>query len=415
MPLSLIVSIFVFFLIAVRQWLPDWLKIWMIMTFGAIFLLITGTIAPSEALKAIDWNVIAYLFGVFAISHALFASGISEKVSNWICADTRSVPQILLFFILFVTAVSAVLTNDAAAAIGTPIAIAIAASLNIAAALPLIALCVSVTVGSMFSPVGNPQNLLIVADGHFNNAVGTFLEWLAVPAVLSLGFTLLWFWYCFGKAPKGDAPSNVTPDEQNMRQWPALLATGLLCALVITDSLAHETDWLPDLPLGALSLVASIPLFVFSSHRFQLIKEVDWHTLIFFVSMFIVTGAVLKSGALQEWLSPWHDQLGEPLMVTSISFFGSQVFSNVPLVEIYLNILEGHETATLMLLSGISTLAGNLFILSAASNVIIVQQAEKHGVAPFQFWQFTVYVLPVTIFSLIVCYAWVAFVRNAAG
>ncbi len=415
MPLSLIVSIFVFFMIAIRQWLPDWLKIWMIMTIGAVFLLISGNISPTEALNAIDWNVIAYLFGVFAISHALFASGISEKVGNWICAESRSIPQILLFFILFVTVVSAVLTNDAAAAIGTPIAIAIAASLRIAAALPLIALCVSVTVGSMFSPVGNPQNLLIVADGHFKNPVGVFLEWLAVPGLISLAFTLVWFWYCFARTPKGDAPEHVVPDSQTTRRWPALLASGLLCVLVVADSLAHETGWIPDLPLGALSLIAAAPLFAFSSHRLQLVKEVDWHTLIFFVSMFIVTGAVLKSGALQEWLSPWHDQLGEPLFVTSIAFFGSQVFSNVPLVEIYLNLLEDHNTATLMLLSGISTLAGNLFILSAASNVIIVQQSEKHGVTPFQFWQFTRYVLPVTIVSIAACVLWVGFLRTISG
>lgn len=415
MPLSLIVSIFVFFMIAIRQWLPSWVKIWQIMTAGAVFLLVTGNISPSEALSSIDWNVIAYLFGVFAISHALFASGISNEVSNWICADSRPVPAILFYFILFVTIVSAVLTNDAAAAIGTPIAIAIAASLGIRAALPLIALCVSVTVGSMFSPVGNPQNLLIVADGHFTNPVAVFLEWLLVPGLISLAFTLVWFWYCFSREETGDPPSHVAPEEQTLRQWPALLSTGLLCALVLIDSFAHGSSWIPDLPLGALSLIAAVPLFLFSSHRVQLVKEVDWHTLIFFVSMFIVTGAVLKSGALQEWLSPWHDQLGDPVLVTSIAFFGSQVFSNVPLVEIYLNLLEDHETATLMLLSGISTLAGNLFILSAASNVIIVQQTEKHGVTPFQFWQFTRYVLPVTVVSLVACYVWVAFVTELNG
>jgi Na+/H+ antiporter NhaD/arsenite permease-like protein len=414
MPLSLIVSIFVFFMIAIRQWLPDWVKIWQIMATGAVLLLATGNISPTEALQAIDWNVIAYLFGVFAISHALFASGISEEVSSKICSAPHSIPKILFYFISFVTVVSAILTNDAAAAIGTPIAIAIAANLGIRATLPLIALCVSVTVGSMFSPVGNPQNLLIVADGHFDNPVAVFLKWLAVPAFVSLAFTLVWFWYCFSKEQQGEAPSHVTPDEKTKRQWPALLSTGLLCVFVLADSLAHGISWLPDIPLGAISLLAAIPLFVFSSHRVQLIREVDWHTLIFFVAMFIVTGAVLKSGALQEWLSPWHDQLGEPALVTSIAFFGSQIFSNVPLVEIYLNILTGHDTATLMLLSGISTLAGNLFIISAASNVIIVQQSEKHGVKPFQFWQFTRYVLPVTIVSLVACYLWVAFMASLA-
>ncbi|WP_425070157.1 SLC13 family permease [Roseibium sp.] len=412
MSLSLIVSIFVFLFIAIRQWLPDWVKIWQIMTAGAVLLLVTARISPTEALQAIDWNVIAYLFGVFAISHALFASGISERVSNRICADMQSLPRVLFLFFCFVTVVSAVLTNDAAAAIGTPLAIAIAANLGIRAALPLIALCVAVTVGSMFSPVGNPQNLLIVADGHFKNPVGTFLVWLAVPGLISLGFALFWFWFCLAREPKGGAPEHVTPDAQTMRAWPALAATGLLCVLVVTDSFAHGSSWMPDLPLGALSLIAAVPLFLFSNQRLQLVKEVDWHTLVFFVSMFIVTGAVLKSGVLQTWLSPWHDQLDERALVTTIAFFGSQVFSNVPLVEIYLNLLKDHDTATLMLLSGISTLAGNLFILSAASNVIIVQQTEKHGVEPFQFWQFTRYVLPVTIVSLIACYAWVALMTS---
>lgn len=402
-------------MIAIRQWLPDWVKIWQIMTVGAVFLLITGTISPQESLQAIDWNVIAYLFGVFAISHALFDSGISEKVGNAICADGYSIPKILLLFISFVTVVSAVLTNDAAAAIGTPIAIAIAAKLGIRASLPLIILCVSVTVGSMFSPVGNPQNLLIVADGHFDNAVAVFLTWLAVPGLVSLAFTLVWFWFRLAREPQGEAPEAPSPDEDPSRQWPPLLATGLLCVLVIADSLAAGSAWLPDIPLGAISLIAAVPLFVFSSRRLRLIREVDWHTLIFFVSMFIVTGAVLKSGALQTWLGPWHDQLGDPEFVTSIAFLGSQIFSNVPLVEIYLNLLKGHDTATLMLLSGISTLAGNLFIISAASNVIIVQQSEKHGVTPFQFWQFTFAVLPVTAVSLIACYLWVAFLADISG
>jgi Na+/H+ antiporter NhaD/arsenite permease-like protein len=261
----------------------------------------------------------------------------------------------------------------------------------------------------MFSPVGNPQNLLIVADGKFDNPVAEFLIWLAVPGLISLAFTLFWFSYRLSREPAGNSPAEVTHEKATRRQWPSLLSTVLLCALVILDSLASGAEWLPDLPLGVLSLVAAAPLFFFSSRRLQLIKNVDWHTLIFFAAMFIVTGAVLKSGALQEWLGPWHDRLGEPEFITGIAFLGSQIFSNVPLVEIYLHLLKESDTAALMLLSGVSTLAGNLFIISAASNVIIVQQSERHGVNPFRFWEFTVAVLPVTIVSLLACTLWVSF------
>ncbi|MEH6547779.1 MAG: hypothetical protein V7701_15190, partial [Sneathiella sp.] len=105
----------------------------------------------------------------------------------------------------------------------------------------------------------------------------------------------------------------------------------------------------------------------------------------------------------------WHSRLNEPAVVTNIAFWASQLFSNVPVVEIYLNLLTKSNEATLMLLAGMSTLAGNLFIISAASNVIVVQQAEKFGAQPFNFWEFSRLVLPVTIFSIGVSYAWIVY------
>ena len=79
------------------------------------------------------------------------------------------------------------------------------------------------------------------------------------------------------------------------------------------------------------------------------------------------------------------------------------------MVEIYLNLLPESDAATLMLLAAMSTLAGNLFIISAASNVIVVQQAERFGAKPFTFWQFSRLVLPVTLVSIAVTYTWVTF------
>jgi Na+/H+ antiporter NhaD/arsenite permease-like protein len=75
--------------------------------------------------------------------------------------------------------------------------------------------------------------------------------------------------------------------------------------------------------------------------------------------------------------------------------------------------LNNGTTPTLMMLGGISTLAGNLFIISAASNVIVVQQAERFGQKPFTFWQFTAAVLPITLVSVAVTYAWVTWLTGA--
>lgn len=409
---SLAVAIAIFFFISIRQWLPEKVRIWHIMGAGAVILLATGDISPANAWKAIDWNVVAYLFGVFSISHAMYDCGVAHRLSSVICNDKTSVRRTLALFIILVAGVSVVLTNDAAAAIGTPIALTIAFRLGIRPAVPLIALCAAVTVGSMMSPVGNPQNILIVADGHFSNPIGSFLYWLAVPTALSMAFAYVWYLYCLNKAAPAEQASLTLPEPKSTVTWPAYLATAMLVVLVVGDSVLQSDYPQFDLPLGVVSLVSCLPVYLFSSRRISIIREVDWHTLLFFVAMFVVTGAVLASGALQNLLGPWQQRLDEPLVTSTVAFGASQLFSNVPVVEIYLNLLSGHDTPTLMLLAGMSTLAGNLFIISAASNVIVVQQAEKLGAKPFDFWQFTRLVIPVTIVSIAVCYVWVVVIMQ---
>lgn len=410
MTISLAVAIAIFFSISIRQWLPENIRIWQIMAFGAGVLLVLGKISPAKAFSAIDWNVIAYLFGVFAIAHALYDCGLPHRISKMICDGQIGVGRTLASFMGLAALGSAVLTNDAAAVIGTPIALTIAVSLGIRPALPLIALCAAVTIGSMMSPVGNPQNILIVADGHFDNPIGTFLQWLVPPTAVSMLFAYFWYRYCFSREEPSRQAAVELPEPTAESVWPAYLSAVLLAVLIAGDSLLQSSMPALDVPLGLVSLIACAPVFLFSKQRFVLLREVDWATLVFFVAMFIVTGAVLESGALQAFLGPWQDRLNEPLVITNIGFWASQLFSNVPVVEIYLNLLKQTDVATLMLLAAMSTLAGNLFIISAASNVIVVQQAEKFGAQPFHFWEFTRYVWPVTIVSIAVSYIWIVHV-----
>ena len=98
MTFSLAISIAIFALISLRQWLPAWIRIWQIMAAGAAVLVLTGDIHPADALRAVDWNVIAYLFGVFSISHALYDCGISHRLSNLICDSGRHPDRTLFLF-----------------------------------------------------------------------------------------------------------------------------------------------------------------------------------------------------------------------------------------------------------------------------------------------------------------------------
>jgi Na+/H+ antiporter NhaD/arsenite permease-like protein len=86
-------------------------------------------------------------------------------------------------------------------------------------------------------------------------------------------------------------------------------------------------------------------------------------------------------------------------MILVVSIVLSQFISNVPLVALYLPMLleTGVSTRQLMALAAGSTIAGNLSILGAASNVIIIQNAEAKSGQTLTFWDFVKVGLPLTI------------------
>lgn len=412
MSFSLSVTIIIFLLISMRQWLPAWLRIWHIMSMGAVAILIMGEISLKNAFLNIDWNVIAYLFGVFSIAAALYDSGISDRMCDYLNQRHPSVAFSLLFLMVFSGITAAALTNDAAAVIGTPIALTLARLLKIRPALLLIALCAAVTIGSMLTPIGNPQNILIAAKGHIANPMGSFALWLIVPTLFSMVFAFFWLLFVQKKWEKECHQHVSLPQPNHDSTWPSYLSVCLLLGMILGDSILISINPHYHLPIGIMALIACLPVYLFNPHRKTVFKEVDWATLMFFVAMFVVTGAVLASGDLQTWLGPKLNELDHPPLLATISFWGSQLFSNVPLIEIYLQLLTKQELSTMMLLSATSTLAGNLFIISAASNVIVVQQTEKFNAQPFSFWEFALTLLPITIVSLIFSYVWIVFVMS---
>nr|WP_244328072.1 SLC13 family permease [Roseibium sp. RKSG952] len=375
------------------------------MTAGAFVLIATGTITPKTALDAIDWNVMLYLFSVFSIGRALYENGISHRIAGWMVGWRTPGVSLVAFMMLFAL-VAAILTNDAAAIIGTPIALMLAHQTGADQRTFLIALCVAVTIGSMTTPIGNPQNLLIAASGEVPAPMVTFVHWLIVPTLICLGGSALWLSKRMVVTTPEGGSTDMT-DTTEGTQWPVLLAIAVLVVLVTVESILAATGSDFGYPLGVAAAIACLPVYLFDGARMRTFVRLDWPTLVFFVSMFIVTGALLDSGSLQSILGEEREHMNEPLVTAGISFFGSQIFSNVPLVDMYLKLLPSFEVPNLMMLAGVSTLAGNVFIISAASNVIVLQMADRMGATEVTFTQFMKDVLPIGIVSTGVTIGWI--------
>ena len=100
-------------------------------------------------------------------------------------------------------------------------------------------------------------------------------------------------------------------------------------------------------------------------------------------------------------------------VIMGISVVLSQFISNVPLVALYLPMLMkiGVTNSGLMALAAGSTIAGNLTILGAASNVIIIQNAEQKSGETLTFWEFVRIGVPLTAINVFVYWLFLKIMR----
>ncbi|MEO1019538.1 MAG: SLC13 family permease, partial [Pseudomonadota bacterium] len=239
MSLSLGVSGAIFFLIAIREWLPAWLKIWHIMTAGAVAMLALGQITPIDGFHAIEWDVILYLFAVFSIGTALYQSGLSHRIAELLLRFEKPQSSLTAFLVTFAI-LAALLTNDAAAVIGTPIAFVLARRTGVDPKVFLLGLCATVTIGSMATPIGNPQNLLIAESGRVPAPVFTFFLWLIVPTIVSMLFVIWWLGRSITKTDASAAPSAEVKLAEEHKMWPYFLSGACLFLFVVTDSVVSS-------------------------------------------------------------------------------------------------------------------------------------------------------------------------------
>ena len=393
--LSLWILGVVLVLVAVRRVGSVQFAIWQVMGAGALAALLTGQISPSDAFRAVNADVMVFLFGMFVLGEALCASGLLSSFSLALFGGVRNVGQLFGVLLLSMGLFSAFLMNDTVAIIGTPLVLLVARRCAIPPKPLLLALAFAVTIGSVASPIGNPQNLLIALDSTGNPFV-TFFRFLNLPTLVSLAAA--WLVLRLSNPGLFDRTLSVPAAEPVADPALARLSTvslSLVFALVGTKIALFFLRSSFDFPLSAIAVAAALPILVFSPRRFSILKDLDWATLAFFAALFVLMAAAWESAPFQALSARAGSRLDSVGVILAAGILVSQVVSNVPFVALSLPLLHGAGTKAAMALAAGSTLAGNLFILGAASNVIIIQNAEKRG-ETLTFWEFARTGIPLT-------------------
>jgi Na+/H+ antiporter NhaD/arsenite permease-like protein len=347
---------------------------------GAVLMVLLGVLTFGEAIGAIDFNTIALLLGMMVLVSALKVVGFFD----WLAMKTLTVartPRRLLILVVAATAVaSAFFVNDAVVLLFTPVIIQIARARRVNPVPYLIAEAMASNIGSTATIVGNPQNMLIgITSGISFARFFLYLLPVAFLSTIILILVIYWF-YNRSFSHNFDGP----PDPPAGRQpYDIKVMVRLVPVLVLLIAAFFFSSYIEmGMPLIALSCAALV-LLLGRATPTEVLKGVDWVLLLFFAGLFIVIGGAHKAGVLDLFMDrviATPDMSGI-VSISLISTLVSQVVSNVPLTMLLLPTLKAVPGDALWItLAAGSTLGGNLTIIGAVANIIVVEGASREGV-----------------------------------
>jgi Na+/H+ antiporter NhaD/arsenite permease-like protein len=385
------------------------IPIWTAMLIGAALMVGLQVIGVEAALVSVNLEVIAFLFGMFSIVSALERAGVLRLIAIKMLAIAKTPSKLLMTFVVGMGLLCAFLVNDTIAVLGVPIVIYVARQAGIRSVVLLLALSFGVTVGSVMTPIGNPQNLLIAIQSGISIPFITFLMYLTVPTVVNLFVTYFILRVYYRKeitSEYSSISSSIEISEKVSQQQvyePRLARISITILLVtiagfIISEILHFLD-IFNFSLSTVAMLGATAIYALSRERVEIVRMVDYSVLIFFGGMFVVTSALWSSGAVSILFtnyipSPNPNDLVQSTTVISAASIGiSQILSNVPFVALYNFVMidsgfTGQHIDQWLMLAAASTIAGNLTILGAASNIIIIEAAESRGVYAFTFLEF---------------------------
>jgi len=158
---------------------------------GALVLVLTGVLTPLEARRAIDIDVVVIIAAAFGLAAAMETSGLAEVVSNGLVGafDWLGPTGVLLGIVIATIVTTELITNNAAALLMLPIAVAAAAEVGLDPRGVAIAVAVAAS-ASFLTPIGYQTNTMVLGPGGYRfsdySRLGAPLTVLTIAVIVVL-------------------------------------------------------------------------------------------------------------------------------------------------------------------------------------------------------------------------------------
>lgn len=413
--------------------MTEWLHLTLAALLGALLLIFANIMTLPEAIGYIgnSHSTLGLFFGVMVLVRAFEPT----KVFDYLAAQIVLLAQgkgknLLLGIVAITTPICAVLPNATTVMLLAPLIPPMAVDLGVDF-VPLLILMVFIANSSgLLTLVGDPATFIVgdainisFVDYLWRLSLGGAIAVLTVVVMLPWLFPRIW-------QKKLDDLDRLPHPEIN---HPRMLILGILIAIfVLTFFVIGETLPVPVSPATVALLGAALAM-VLAHHSgidsvHNILRDVDWSTLIFFMCIFVLIGGLEKTGVIGNVSSVLAAILGKNVLTGSLAllfFVGlvSSVVPNIPLVVAMVPLLKQYVVNVGFVGSDVlasdyagqfppeilplfyammfgATLGGNGTLVGASSNIVAAGIAEQHG-RRIPFKMFLRYGIPVMVMQLI--------------
>lgn len=325
----------------------------------------------------LDARVLALLFCLMTVMEGFKKTGLFEQMANDLLKKVKTFRQLMIVLVGLCFFSSMWITNDVALLTFVPFTILVLRMAQMEQQMIAVVTMetIAANLGSMATPVGNPQNLYLYSVSGMS--LGEFIKVMGPLSVLSLMMILAG---CLAKKNEKLQIQMVPQIKKEKKTGENLLLLGLF--LVSLLSVLRILSW-PAL-LG-ITLLACVLLYATGKEEF-LPGKVDYGLLLTFVAFFMFIGNMGRIDWVKEVLE--KVLAGNELF---LGFAGSQVISNVPAAIL----LSGFTKNYAALLQGVNIGGLGTMIASLASLIsykFYAEESEKNknvGTKGKYFWYFT--------------------------
>ena len=265
-----------------------------------------------EWISAVDFRTLALLFCLMGVSEGFKSSGLFTSVASSLTRKAGNISRLSLFLVMIVFFSSMLFTNDVALLMFVPFTMMIMdkekRDENYIIRIVILE-TIAANLGSMTTPVGNPQNIFICS--YFSLDAGTFFAAILPYSLISLIMVLI-IWRLF-LAGREKLETGNDDDTHIDRKKTLMFSVFLVLALF---SVFRVLDW-------RILFIAELAVLIIFDRKTLL--KIDYILLLTFVCFFIFSANIRSIDAVERLLTSFMDK-----SAVATSAIVSQVISNVP-------------------------------------------------------------------------------------